>query len=820
MRLPNLSVLNWPIKIQLRIGFAAMLLCSLGVGAGGLIAARQVQDSVTTSKAARDLLGDIPQMLTSAQDFSRDGDTASAAAVRDAIASLSQRSSELAENQPEIAESLSGAVADLNASFSGLTTTRSARDSALANLDSTTASLVQTSYQVFADYKALEAYRSTLAITNDGKMNNLNKIAPRLGNMRIAAIVLEQEAKAFVSTPDEDTAAALSDRLKALDKDAKAVRRTVKTKALKDTVKKLTKAGKNYTKLVKAHLKAAPADRAPDAWETTFGPATQDLVALTSSIVTEAEAPIEQLTAELRAFEQASSEIALLSNFTQGISRDVMGVRSAYAEYLNTASPQTEAAFTAYLQEAETQLAALEDIRQTALQNTTDKAFRDLMEGPLQVLVEAGTADLPKLGTTFEDVVTSTQAQRESHAIFSSAAATLSDLSGSISKTAGLSAVGSAGAAQTQISVALAAALVIGIGFVVLLSRAIIRPLQDLTNAMRKLQNGETRLDLSSDRRNDEIGDMARAVGTFRDREVERVELEAQTRRAAEASRQRQNDIDKLVADFRTDIETALSSVNNNMLQLDQTAEHLAGIAHNTTTKSEDVAHASGQASDNVQTIAAATEELSASVQEAGRQVNATMNRVQDVTRATRTSNDQIQSLSSAAERIGAVVQMIQEIAGQTNLLALNATIEAARAGEAGRGFAVVAAEVKELATQTSNATDEISSQITEIQTSTGAVVTAISEIIGMMDEVNETAAAMAASVEQQTAAASEISSGVAEAASQTANVTGTIGDLSRGSGETSQSASQVEAVADAATQKLTGVTNRIDRFLKDVAAA
>jgi methyl-accepting chemotaxis protein len=808
---------DWPIKTQLQIGFGAMLLAAIGVGASGLIAATQVQNSVTVAKTANELLGSVPKLLGNAQNFSRDGTEVSAQAVQMEIASISNESSQLANDRPEAGKALTAIVADLESSFSTLTENRRSRDASVASLNELTTGLVGTTNKAFNDYKALATYRSSIALNNSGKMNNLAKVAPRLSNIRISTSVLEQEAQTFAANPDKALANKLSKRVKALDKDVKAVRRTVKTKAIKSNVKKLTKSAKKFDKLLKAHLKSGAAD---GFWDKELKPAVQNLTNLANTIAEDAKKPIDELTTELRNFEQASADIALLSNYTQSIARNVLGVRATYSDYLNVPSQDAADAFKVYLSDAQSGLENLDTVRKAATKNSTDKVLNDLLNGPLKTLVTAGQVSLPKLDMAFAEVISATTALRTSEEAFTIAAAALTGQAETISANAGEIAVSGAGAAQTQIIVTLALALFLGISFVILLSGAIIRPIRSLTTAMQKLKDGDTDLELPAAHRTDEIGHMAKAVATFCEREQERLLLEEQSLAGQEEVRKRQETVDALVAEFRQDIESALATVTGNMQQLDQTAELLSGIARTTSGKSEDAANASGQASDNVQTIAAATEELTASVQEVGRQVNDTLGRVGKATEATRTSDDQVKGLMTAAERIGAVVQLIQDIAEQTNLLALNATIEAARAGEAGKGFAVVASEVKSLAGQTAKATDEISSQVSEIQTSTDGAVQAISAIMGMMEDVNETAAAMAASVDQQAAATSEISTGVSQAATQTSSVTATIGDLSKGSSETSQSAREVEEITDAATQQLTDVTTRIDRFLQDVAAA
>ncbi|WP_042699503.1 methyl-accepting chemotaxis protein, partial [Azospirillum sp. B506] len=221
----------------------------------------------------------------------------------------------------------------------------------------------------------------------------------------------------------------------------------------------------------------------------------------------------------------------------------------------------------------------------------------------------------------------------------------------------------------------------------------------------------------------------------------------------------------------------------------------------------------------HVQTVASATEELSASIREIGRQVSTSTRISGDAVTQADQTNASMQALVETAHQIGAVVDLINSIAGQTNLLALNATIEAARAGEAGKGFAVVASEVKALATQTARATDEIQAKVKEIQSATAGAQTAIQGIGQTIGQISEITTTIAAAIEEQGAATRDIAGNVMEAARGTGEVSSNIAGVTRSVSETGSAASNVHSASNELTRDAEKLRGEVMSFIASVRA-
>ncbi|CAK0740848.1 methyl-accepting chemotaxis protein [Azospirillaceae bacterium] len=263
-----------------------------------------------------------------------------------------------------------------------------------------------------------------------------------------------------------------------------------------------------------------------------------------------------------------------------------------------------------------------------------------------------------------------------------------------------------------------------------------------------------------------------------------------------------------------------VSGVATAATQMQSDAQSLTATAEQTNRQSAAVAGAAEQASSNVQTVAAATEELTASVGEIGRQVTESARIAGTAVEEANRTNATVASLADAAQKIGDIVQLINSIASQTNLLALNATIEAARAGDAGKGFAVVASEVKNLASQTAKATEDIQGQVMQMQTVTGTAVDAIKGITGTIRRMSEIATTIATSVEQQGAATHEIARNVEQASQGTREVSGHIGGVTQAAGATGRMACQTLSAAQNLNQQAARLRSEVDGFVSRVRAA
>ena len=345
-------------------------------------------------------------------------------------------------------------------------------------------------------------------------------------------------------------------------------------------------------------------------------------------------------------------------------------------------------------------------------------------------------------------------------------------------------------------------------------------PILRLTAIMTRLANQDLDVTVEGRDRTDELGAMATAVQVFKDSMLtaKRLAAEQEVERAGKA--QRASRLDHAVGKFELTAREMVGLLSSGSTELEATARSMSGSADSTNQRGSAVAAAAEEAGAGVQTVAAAAEQLSASISEISRQV------AQSATMAARAVNDAqrtnliVTALAEGADKIGNVVNLITSIAAQTNLLALNATIEAARAGDAGKGFAVVASEVKNLASQTGRATEEIGAQITQIQAATTEAVVAIRGISSSIQEVSQIATSIASAVEEQGSATAEIARNVQQTAAAAQDVTSNIGGVGQAATDSSAAAAQVLHAATDLSKQAERLSSEVNAFVSDVRAA
>lgn len=358
------------------------------------------------------------------------------------------------------------------------------------------------------------------------------------------------------------------------------------------------------------------------------------------------------------------------------------------------------------------------------------------------------------------------------------------------------------------------------IGLAFLNNQSVSRPLKKMVNVTGALADGDLSVDIASNR-GDEIGKMYQALSVFQVNLKRSKELEQdaeEQRKQAEVTRK--EEMRRLADEFDNVVGSIVSKQAELCAQMEQNSSHLADKAGQTVERSIAVSASTQQANANVQAVASATEELSASIQEISGQVTSAARLASEANHEVELTSQSVADLQRVLQEVGSVTRLINDIAEQTNLLALNATIEAARAGEAGKGFAVVASEVKELASQTAKATEEIDRQLTNMENAANSSINATEIVANKVLEITEQTTAMASATDQQSAATSEIAQNVNEAATGTNHVSQDIETVSGIAQETGDLATSVQnMIADMNTQTRE-LQSKADKFIKHVLAA
>ncbi|SNV17288.1 Methyl-accepting chemotaxis protein 4 [Dermatophilus congolensis] len=316
------------------------------------------------------------------------------------------------------------------------------------------------------------------------------------------------------------------------------------------------------------------------------------------------------------------------------------------------------------------------------------------------------------------------------------------------------------------------------------INKQILASVHEVLTSLTAMQNGDLRVPTQA-RTNDEIGDMARAV------EATRISMR----------------------DVISEVGNASSSVAAASEELNATATQVGSSAQLSADRADAASQSANEVSQNVQTVAAGTEEMTASIREISKSANDAAGIAAQAVEVADRTNSTVAKLGTSSMEIGEVIKAITSIAEQTNLLALNATIEAARAGEAGKGFAVVANEVKDLAQETSKATEDIGRRVEAIQVDTEAAVAAIGEISSIIAQINDTQATIASAVEEQTATTNEMGRSVGDAAGGAVEISRGVADVSAAAAETSSSVEATVQAAGELSQRASDLQLLVNRF-------